>query len=136
MNVQELADKWFEKAASDLNIASRCLSEADDGMWVNTEPEGACFHSQQAIEKSLKGFLVFYNVAPPKIHDLKVLCEMSMQYEANFEQFLDVCSDITRYAVKSRYPDDVFEINDMIANEAFANAQIIFEFCKEKLKID
>ncbi|MDR0871048.1 MAG: HEPN domain-containing protein [Planctomycetaceae bacterium] len=133
MSDQNLVKQWFRIANSDLKIARRCLAEADDGVWVNTEPEIACFHCQQAVEKALKGFLVFYEIDPPKIHDLKVLCEMAIPYEPMFEQFLGVCSDIMLYAVRTRYPDDVFIIDDETANQAIVDAQTIFDFCKTRV---
>jgi len=49
--VRELALEWLAKADVDLSAARALLSEAD-------LLEVVAFHSQQAVEKSLKAFLV------------------------------------------------------------------------------
>jgi len=62
----DLARGWLIKAASDL-AAGRLVVEGDGPY------DTACFHAQQAIEKSLKGFLVLRKQAAPRTHDLEEL---------------------------------------------------------------
>ena len=64
------AQAWFAKGDGDLRSA-RLLVEADPA-----EPDAAAFHSQQAAEKYLKGFLVYHGVEPPRTHDLIVLLDL------------------------------------------------------------
>ncbi|MDR1150455.1 MAG: HEPN domain-containing protein [Clostridiales bacterium] len=35
--------------------------------------EDLCFQAQQVVEKSTKGLLIFYDIAPKKTHDLVLL---------------------------------------------------------------
>lgn len=133
MNVQELVDRWFQFANGDLNVAVRCLTEVDDGQWIDPEPRAACFHCLQAAEKSLKGFLVYCGIEPPRIHDLKTLCEMAMKNDSEFKQIHFLCSDLTQYAVEVRYPDDFLEIDVRTADTAIEHARKIFDFCKKKV---
>jgi HEPN domain-containing protein len=61
MNVSNEVQKWFDKAKEDLRIASLLIHDID-----NISIDISCFHSQQAAEKALKGYLVFHGYIPPK----------------------------------------------------------------------
>ncbi len=56
-NHQKLAQEWFDKAEEDLGTAKLLLKE-------KTYPASICFHSHQAVEKYLKGFLVYCGKNP------------------------------------------------------------------------
>lgn len=47
---------WLKKANNELNRAQNCASSLD--------VDGACYNSQQSIEKALKAALVFENITP------------------------------------------------------------------------
>lgn len=49
----DLAKGWLLKAASDLAAARACVAGA-------VALDVACFHCQQAAEKSVKAFLIFH----------------------------------------------------------------------------
>lgn len=68
-NQRDLATGWFRKADSDLTTAQLVLNS--DGPY-----DTACYHAQQAAEKSLKGFLAFRGIAIPRIHDLLELNQL------------------------------------------------------------
>lgn len=59
---------WLKKADNELNRAQNCASGLD--------VDGACYNSQQSIEKALKAALVFENINPPYVHDLENLCDL------------------------------------------------------------
>ena len=63
------AKEWLARADRDLSVAARVLS-GDDPF-----PDAAAFHSQQAAEKALKGFLAAHEVPFPKTHDLERLVQ-------------------------------------------------------------
>jgi HEPN domain-containing protein len=75
-------------------------------MWP-TPLEIICFHCQQAVEKYLKGFLVFHGEEPPYIHDLDKLCKQCKSIEPLFAEVVDICSRITQYGVQPRYPAEI-----------------------------
>ena len=55
---------WLSKAGDDLRVAEVILSGEIGVEWA------ACFHSQQAAEKALKGVLVHLGIDFPKSHSL------------------------------------------------------------------
>lgn len=59
---------WLKKADSELSRAQNCASRLD--------VDGACYNSQQSIEKALEAALVFENINPPYVHDLENLCDL------------------------------------------------------------
>jgi hypothetical protein len=58
------ARAWLAKAAQDLRRVDLLLA-ADP-----PDPEGGLFHSQQAAEKALKGFLTWHDVPFRRVHEL------------------------------------------------------------------
>ncbi len=95
---KELFEKWLEKALHD-ELAAKSL--------IKHRPlilDTACFHCQQAVEKYLKGYLVYRNHDFPKIHDLSVLKKMCTKLDKDFNK-IDV-AELDDYAVSIRYPDD------------------------------
>jgi HEPN domain-containing protein len=67
----DLARGWLVKAASDLGTARLVVD--GDGPY-----DTACFHAQQAREKSLKGFLAFHRQPIPRTHDLEDLQQLCL----------------------------------------------------------
>ena len=63
---RDVALGWLRKADSDLANAELCLA-------AERSLDTACFHCQQAAEKSLKAYLIANNAKCPFIHDLKRL---------------------------------------------------------------
>jgi HEPN domain-containing protein len=57
---------WMDRAKSSLAISKTRYDE-------NVFYEDLCFQAQQAVEKALKAFLIFYKVDPEKTHNLVAL---------------------------------------------------------------
>ncbi len=91
---------WLRKADSDLTNAELCLAA---GKSLDT----ACFHCQQAAEKSLKAYLIANKAEFPFIHDLKRLLAFCLQLDSAFDAFTADVLRLTPYAVATRY-DDAF----------------------------
>jgi len=51
MTLQDLLKQWFDIAADDLDVVKGCMEKHHPPKLAI-----ACYHSQQAAEKSLKGF--------------------------------------------------------------------------------
>jgi HEPN domain-containing protein len=92
----KLPDDWFAKAAKDLQRVDILLA-ADD-------IEGAGFHLQQAAEKYLKGFLLSKSWPLKRIHDLEVLLNEAMNYNIQFQDYLDACIMAREFYIEERYP--------------------------------
>ena len=101
MTIHDLLNQWFDIAADDLEVAKGCLEK-----YHPPKLAVACYHAQQAAEKSLKGFLTYCNIEPPHIHDLSELCKMCTEYDASFRKILELCNDINPYSTITRttYP--------------------------------
>jgi HEPN domain-containing protein len=71
----------------------------------------ACFHSQQAVEKYLKGFLAFRNQPIPRTHDLEELQRLCLDAEPGFGIAGADLTTLSGYAVEMRcdfefWPDE------------------------------
>ncbi len=124
-NYKKLAYEWFCKADDDLLFAK--------AGWKETKiTSDACFLCQQAIEKYLKGFLIFYKIKPERIHDLRKLLSECVKINDNLKQFEEECKILNDYYVSSRYPGgEIFSFKKEQAKEALESAEEIMEFIKK-----
>jgi HEPN domain-containing protein len=88
---------WLEKGDHDLEDANRLLK---NGGHTDT----ICFHAQQAVEKYLKGYLVYKKINPRAIHHLEEIAKDCAKFDKAFLRFLDECLILTRYYIETRYP--------------------------------
>lgn len=91
---------WLAKAKNDLRGAE--IDQAADPPL----PEDALFHCQQAVEKTLKGFLAWHDRPFRKTHDLVELGEECVRIESSLEPLLRRAASLTEYAWVYRYPGD------------------------------
>ncbi|MBU2578697.1 HEPN domain-containing protein [Patescibacteria group bacterium] len=77
-NFKKLVWQWFEKGNHDIEDAGKLCKNGGHSDTI-------CFHCHQAVEKYLKGYLIFNNVGPRKIHDLVILLEECHQI-SNFSR--------------------------------------------------
>ena len=68
------------------------------------------FHVQQCIEKSLKGYLVFHDVRPPRTHKIEDLAELVMSIDPTLMALFRDAKRISKYAVVYRYPDSEIKL--------------------------
>ena len=119
---------WLEKGDHDLDDAKRLLK---NGGHTDT----ICFHAQQAVEKYLKGYLVYKKINPRGIHHLEELAKDCARFDKGFLKFLDGSLVLTRYYIETRYPPLMpIEYTKEEANKAIEIAQEIIRFVKDKLK--
>ena len=94
----------------------------------------SAFHSQQAAERYLKAFLAFNEIMPPKVHNIKELIDLSVRFDASFEALREAES-LSKYAVRSRYPDD-FDIDTKEqAFKILSVARSVKDFVRNKIEI-
>ena len=89
-----------------------------------------CYHAQQFAEKMFKGFLVANDVAPPKKHDLPLLCDLCVAINSRFEVLSDISDFLTLFGVQPRYPNEL-EVLDDDAERALRSMQKIMVFFRE-----
>jgi HEPN domain-containing protein len=120
-------NEWLEKANSDLKSA-KVLKQNDCGNDV------VAFHCQQAIEKSLKGYLLKQMGQVVEGHSLIYLCKESSNHNIEFKKRLKDCAFVNQYYIETRYPSDVpLVVSDEEANECILIAEEIFKMVSESI---
>lgn len=99
----ELVGQWVGKAEEDLRAAELLLSENPPLLYAS------CFHSQQAVEKYLKAYLVHCQIDFPKTHDIQQLLDTVQLTNSAVAEALGPSIILTQYAVQARYPGDLPE---------------------------
>jgi HEPN domain-containing protein len=121
---RDVACAWLRKADSDLANAKLCLAA---GEALDT----ACFHCQQAAEKSLKAYLIAKNAEYPLIHDLKRPLDHCSRLDPAFDALSETALVLNPFAVVTRY-DDAFWPEPEEVCSAFEMAQSIRRFVQER----
>jgi HEPN domain-containing protein len=99
--VWDFVQQWLKKAESDLQTSKILLdAEVDDYF-------PCAFHSQQAIEKFLKAYLVRHQVEFRKTHDLDELLNLTNSIDPSFGDEVGSCVWLTPYGVEFRFPESV-----------------------------
>ena len=121
--------KWLEFANIDIQTGKIILKE-------NGYRQPICFHSHQAVEKSLKAYMVFKREKLVKSHDLIQLCNICSKFDSGFLNYKDDCTQITSYYIESRYPAGVpfGSITREEAQKAIEIAKDIYNFVISKIK--
>lgn len=128
--IDEYLEKWLVKAGNDLKAAESLINQEPEDMVT----DAICFHSQQAVEKYLKTFLISKNIDFDRSHKLEYLRELCIEDDNDFSQ-IDV-GDLSFYAVEVRYPDDFYIPTEREARESLEIARRIKEFVYKKLGIE
>ena len=87
---------WFRIAAEDFTRVAKRLAEGD--------VDDAAFHLQQAIEKSLKGYLLARGWRLKRIHDIDALLTDAVRYDSSLERYRPLCQQVAGYYIIERYP--------------------------------
>ena len=119
---------WLKSARRDYDIALH-LSKT----FHPVPSENICYNCQQAIEKTLKAILI-YNVGDfPKTHDIRELHQLCKESGIDFDLSSSITRTLTRYATKSRYPDDVYDFTDEDVEVALKYAEQVLNQAGEVL---
>lgn len=126
MNAAESVEAWIVKADEDygavLVLARKRKAPPTDVI---------CFHSQQCVEKYLKGFLVRYKVAFRKTHDLRELNAQCSEIDGTFHLIANDLLILKNYAVPFRYPG--VTATEAEAREAVAAMKQVRKFVRARL---
>ena len=118
-------ESWLQKANNDLASAARLLEI--EPMILDT----ACFHCQQAVEKSLKGYLCYIGEEIIKTHDVDYLIQQCKMFDNDFGKI--ETDNLNEYAVNGRYPGDSILPDADEAKKLYEIAAIVFSMVKEKI---
>lgn len=89
--------RWLELANEDLVMADYALSQ---GIFRQT-----CFHSQQAVEKALKGLLYVRRGTYPKSHSLEQLLLYDSVTHRELQKWHTQCRNLDLFYIPTRYAD-------------------------------
>lgn len=117
-----LANEWFAKATDDELSIKDILNDREGS------PNTVCFLCQQMAEKYLKGYLVFYNVEFPKIHQLDKLINFCKKIDRQFEKFKKESEFLSEFYIAARYPGDYPVFSFVDAEKAYKAALRIKKF--------
>ncbi|ATW28164.1 HEPN domain-containing protein [Candidatus Formimonas warabiya] len=118
---------WLEKAKRDIKSA-KILKQNDCGNDV------VAFHSQQAIEKSLKGFLLKHTGQVAEGHSLIYLCKEATNYNIEFKKSLKNCAFVNQYYIETRYPaDNPLNVPNEEAEECITIAEDIYKLVMDSI---
>lgn len=121
---------WLYHAYQDL-LAARMLIE-DKRLYGPT-----MFHCQQAIEKSLKAFLLYKHHKLFDGHNLTWLCKQAAMTEQSFTKWICKSTLLNRFYIETRYPADIpDEIDKTLAEEILAETEDMMEFICDNIKFD
>ena len=104
MNTEEVKE-WMSIADEDF-YSAKILNNAERKFY-----EIICYHCAQAVEKNLKGYLVYNNIIPKKTHDLSYLVGCCIEIDNNFLIIKPECEFLNQYSKDIRYPRR-YEVTD------------------------
>lgn len=120
---------WFKKAESDFKTIENNLKSEDP------PKDAICFHAQQAIEKYIKGALLYFGEHITKTHDLVNLLTSVAGYIPELGEFEEDLDEITHYGVEVRYPDIFYEPSLEEAAKAYKMALKVKDIILARLKL-
>lgn len=94
---KEVVEEWIERGKHDFEVAKILLAE-------EKYFDAALFHIHMAVEKYLKGFLIYHGWELKKIHDIELLITEATKYNAVFQKDLDFGRKLTAFYYEERYP--------------------------------
>lgn len=111
---------WYEKSQRDIR-AARVLKENDCGNDL------VAFHCQQAIEKALKGFLLWRKGELVEGHSLIYLCKQAVCFGPGLKSHLKDCAFVNQFYIETRYPaDQPIQISEEQVNDCIRIAEEMY----------
>jgi len=116
---------WLTKGDNDLKVAQHEILNRRECI-----TDAVCFHSQQAVEKYLKAFLILHEIDFGKTHNIEYLIKICTSIDSDFETINT--GNLSFYAVEIRYPDDFYIPTFKEAKESIKIASEIKQFVLNK----
>jgi HEPN domain-containing protein len=117
---------WIERARS-----SHDISKAE--MKGNIFYEDLCYQSQQAVEKALKGLLIYYGVEPEFTHNIGLLLN-KLESFTEIPENIKTATNVTKYAVITRYPGEYDDVTKNDYEESVEIAKDCIDWVETKIK--
>ena len=118
---------WLEKANDDLRWTRHNFE--------SKEFAGVCFSAQQAVEKSLKAYLLSKKKGLKRTHDVVLLLGDCVKIDRSFGVLKNQVDILFPYYATTRYPfgNELFSFDKKKAKEALGAAEEIINFVETKL---
>ena len=126
MDKHDEVKEWILYANNDLEAVHQLLT------FNPPKIEIICYHCQQSAEKMLKAFWVYFEIKPPKTHELHLLLEKCKEIDASFGKIAEECSRLNIYSSQPRYPLGL-EITESDMQVAIKDCETICKFIKNKI---
>ena len=121
---------WLFHAYQDL-LAAKTLIE-DSRLY-----EPTVFHCQQAIEKSLKAYMLYKTHRLFDGHNLTWLCKQAAMLDSGFTKWIGKSTLLNRFYIETRYPADIpVEIDRRLAEDILAATEEMTDFVCDTIKFD
>ncbi len=127
MDRLDIVQEWLNRAKS--NLAKAKTGRDNPDIYL----EDLCFDAQQAIEKSLKAFLIFLKIDFPKTHSIGDLLTLLIQNKIVVSDKIKESARISYYAVTTRYPGDWEPVASTDYEYTVNMAEKVFYWVQEEL---
>jgi len=118
-------EEWIKRAKSSLELA-----QAEIIHYIYYED--LCYQSQQAVEKALKGLLIYYGVEPEFTHNIEILLN-KVKESTDIPENIKETAQLTNYAVQTRYPGEYDEITQEEYEESIKIAKDCLHWVEKKM---
>jgi len=95
--------------------------------------EDLCYQSQQAVEKALKGLLIYYGVDPEFTHNIGLLLN-KLENFTEIPENIKTATNMTKYAVITRYLGEYDEVAKSDYEESVKIAKDCIDWVETKIK--
>lgn len=119
--------EWFEVAEKDFKGANILFKhDGDYGLVL--------FHLQQAVEKYIKGYLIYKTGMLQEGHSLIKLCKKASLYNVEFKSFIKDCAFLNGYYIETRYPaEDPLLADEDDIKEGMKFVEKLIKFIKDEI---
>ena len=117
---------WLKRAKSAFLIASE--TPLCDELYL----EDLCYDAQQAVEKALKGLLIFYGVEPEYTHNIERSL-IALEVFVEIPEIIKETTELTQYAVLTRYPGEYDPVTLDEYKQAIKLAKECLDWVTEKI---
>lgn len=132
--VSKTVKDWFANANEDLRGA-QALHQLEPEKYLRIVP----YLSQQATEKSIKGYLSYKKIKFTQTHDIGKLATFVLDVNPELSDLLKEASHLSIYAVGFRYPDamkreptlDDSELAIRVAKKVYSTLSSLIPFASQ-----
>ena len=122
----ERYESWIDRAKSSLEIAKTRNS-------ILVYYEDLCYQAQQAVEKAIKGMLIYFNVEPQFTHNIGFLLD-ELGAHVKISDEIRESIKLSKYAVQTRYPGEYDDITEEDYKESIRIAKKCLEWAEDTIK--